>query len=312
MAPAKVIVGTFQLPDLSLEKQKEIFEVLKKHGIKRLDTARIYPGAEKLLGEHKAGDSFIITTKAPGFAAKALSKESVLAGAKQSLEELGVDSVETYLLHAPDTETPIEETLEAIQELYKAGKFKHFGLSNFKPEDVEKIHAITTEKGYIVPTVFQGNYSAFARHAEDSLVPTLRKLGISLDAYSPIAGGLLVKSAKEVTDGVGRFDPTTFIGTMYGKLYNKPTILEGLQEWEDISKSSGISKLGLAYRWVVYNSVLDGSKGDSVVIGAKSPEQLDQTLKIIEEGPLPADVASSIDKLWAKVKAEAPLDNYHY
>ena len=107
------------------------------------------------------------------------------------------------------------------------GFFKRFGLSNFKAEDVQKVYDICKEKSYPLPEVYQGNYSAVARKQEEVLFPTLRKLGISFYAYSPIAGGFLVKTKQQVLDGAGRFDTSTPIGQMYGgmvrKYYTPPT-----------------------------------------------------------------------------------------
>ena len=88
-------------------------------------------------------------------------------------------------------------------------------MSNYKVEDVQKVYDICKEKGYPLPEVYQGNYSAVARKQEEVLFPTLRKLGISFYAYSPIAGGFLVKTKQQVLDGAGRFDTSTPIGQMY-------------------------------------------------------------------------------------------------
>ena len=92
-------------------------------------------------------------------------------------------------LAAPDHKTPIEETLEAINEVHKQGHFKRFGLSNYQAEDVERIYKHCKEHNYVLPTVYQGNYSPVARKQEQLLFPTLRKYNIAFYAYSPLAGG---------------------------------------------------------------------------------------------------------------------------
>jgi aflatoxin B1 aldehyde reductase len=187
----------------------------------------------------------------------------------------------------------LKETLEAITELYNAGKFKRFGVSNFKAEDVQKIYDIQSAKKAVLPTVFQGNYNAVSRHIETSLFPVLRKLGITFYAYSPIAGGFLVKDADQVRakSASGRFgsdaryvsstssfletlkatdDPPSFIselldstadcsdsaGEMYKVMYAKETLLDALDEWGHIAKAAGVSKAALAYRWIAYHSAL--------------------------------------------------------
>ncbi|KAI9815236.1 MAG: hypothetical protein M1827_002716 [Pycnora praestabilis] len=321
--PIKILFGTAAIASYSVERQKEFLQVLERNNVKDLDTAYLYEfcrtfqqDSEKTLGERKAHEKFIIHTKAPAFipgssVSGTLGKDSVLNGAKRSLAHLGAESVETYFLHSPDETTPIEDTYEAIQELYNAGMFKHFGLSNFKPEDVEKIHKYASSKGYVVPTIYQGNYNPVARHYDTILFPILRKLKIAFYAYSPLAGGFLVKSADVITNGIGaRWDKESFIGQLYQKLYNKPALLQGLKEWQAIADETGIPNAALAYRWVAYNSPLIPEQGDGLILGASSPAQLDQALKFINEGPLDASVVKKIDQVWETVKHQAPVDNF--
>ena len=86
-------------------------------------------------------------------------------------------------MHAPDRTTPFEETCEAMNEAYTAGKFEKFGLSNFSPEEVETVVDICTKNGWVKPSVYQGHYNAVARLSEDKLLPTLRKHGLAYYAY---------------------------------------------------------------------------------------------------------------------------------
>ncbi len=131
-------------------------------------------------------------------------------------------------------------------------------------------------------------------------------------AYSPLAGGFLVKSADTIRNGgKGRWDPTSYAGQLYQKLYNKESLVGALSEWEAIATDFGVSKAALAYRWVAYSSALSGSYGDGMIIGATKPEQLEQTLESIKAGPLPDAAVKRIDRVWETVKDEAPVDNYH-
>lgn len=158
---------------------------------------------------------------------------------------------------------------------------------------------------------FAGNYSAVARRQETELFPTLRKLGMSFYAYSPIAGGFLTKTKQDILDGKGRFDQNTPIGQMYGGMYSKPSLLEALSQWESIAKDEGIPRAELAYRWVVNNSPLKRELGDKVIFGASSLEQLDETVKSCAKGPLSQNAAKRIDDIWKSIEHEAPLDNYY-
>lgn len=96
---------------------------------------------------------------------------------------------------------------------------------------------------------------------------------------------------------------------MYHSLYSKPRMIAALEKWEEVAEMEGISRASLAYRWVA--EALDGGKGDALVIGASSVEQLEQTLDALEEGPLSNEALEMIDGIWELVKADAPFDNYH-
>ena len=196
--------------------------------------------------------------------------------------------------------------------MYQAGKFKRFGLSNYLADEIEEVVRICRQNNHVLPSVYQGNYSAVARRTEAEIMPTLRKHNISFYAYSPIAGGFLTKDvAKFIAGGEGRWDPKSMIGGMYHTLYNKPAMLEGLKLWEKISKDSGIPKAELAYRWVAYNSALKAELGDGVIFGSRNAEQLKQTIAALKKGPLTAEVAGQIDEVWKIVETDAPLDNFN-
>jgi aflatoxin B1 aldehyde reductase len=201
--------------------------------------------------------------------------------------------------------------MAAANELYKQGAFKRLGVSNFTAEQVEEVYNIAKENGYPLPTVYQGNYSAVARVSESLLFPTLRKLGISFYAYSPIAGGFLAKTREQVEDGHGRFDQSTMLGQLYGSLYKRSSLLDALDLWNKISDDSGVSKAELAYRWVAFHSVLSSDNGDGIIFGAHKLNQLTQTIGYLRAGPLPAEIVKRIEGLWDGIKHEAPKDNFH-
>lgn len=122
--------------------------------------------------------------------------------------------VDIFYIHAPDSSVPISETLAGINEVYKAGSFARFGLSNYQAKDVEAVYNHCKENGYPLPAVYQGNYSPVARKQDTLLFPTLRKLGMAFYAYSPLAGGFLTKTKAQIEEGVGRFAPD-MLGGMY-------------------------------------------------------------------------------------------------
>lgn len=171
---------------------------------------------------------------------------------------------------------------------------------------------IAKKNNWVVPSVYQGNYSAVARRTETEIIPTLRKHNIAFYAYSPIAGGFLTKTPEELlAGGKGRWNPGHFLGKLSNALYNKPGMLKGLEMWGEIAKDMGVTKAELAYRWIAYNSILRGELGDGIIIGAKNMEQLKETLAGLKNGPLSEEVAGKIDEMWKLVEEESPLDNYN-
>jgi aflatoxin B1 aldehyde reductase len=308
--PIKLIFGAHAVHDNSPDQRAEYLSILARHNIPDLDTARVYSSSEAALGAlHPALANFTLHTKA---IPASLSRDAIEAAMAESLRELRRESVDTYFLHAPDTRTEIGETLSAINGLHRSRKFRHFGLSNYAPSDVEAIHALAKKNGYVLPTVYEGNYNALARHAETDLLPLLRKLKLSFWAYSPLAGGFFAKDPDELEKGTssGRFDAHSFGGKMYNSLYTRPSLVAALREWGRIADDAGISTTELALRWVAFHSGLDAARGDAVIVGASRPAQLEESLEMVERGPLSRETAERAGKVWEGAKDEAPVDNW--
>lgn len=179
------------------------------------------------------------------------------------------------------------------------GKFSRFGLSNILLEDVAKIYNYAKSTGGVVPSVYQGNYNAFARTIETNLFPMLRKLNMAFYAYSSLAGGLFAKHPGQIEgkSDTGRFDLSTHLGDMYNALYNRSVMIGALKRWREIASSAGESSVMLAYRWIVFHSALDPHLGDAVILGASRALQLEQTLKELEVGQLPSEIVREIKEL---------------
>jgi aflatoxin B1 aldehyde reductase len=199
--------------------------------------------------------------------------------------------------------------MEAIQKLYVQGSFQRFGISNFTREQVLSIYNITKSKGYVLPSVYQCSYSIAARHHETDLFPTLRELGFSIQAYSPMAAGFLAKTPEYIEQGQGNWDPNTPVGKFQRDLFYKPSYMKMLGEFGALSEKSGISRVGLAYRWVRHHSILKKQKGDEMIIGAATSDQLANTMEELEGGPLEPWIAQRIEELWEMIKNEALVDN---
>ncbi|KAH8648855.1 NADP-dependent oxidoreductase domain-containing protein [Ilyonectria robusta] len=291
------------------EKVDKIVAILKKHNVKNLDTAFAYGQglSEQSLGKRNLAAQFAIDTKAdtaiiPG------SGRSIAAFTKKSLEGLQTEKVRVYLLHGPDESTPFSEQIEILQKLYKEGIFEKLGISNFTKDQVLDIYNAAKSKDYVLPTVYQSSYSLIVRRNEAELFPTLRELGFSLQAYSPMGNGFLAKTPEYIEQGRGSWDPNTPYGQIQRDLFYKPSYLKLLKEFGQLSEDSGVSRVGLAYRWVRFHSVLDGNLGDEMIIGGATTEQVEESLVELEKGPLEPWVVKRIDELWEIVKDHAPVD----
>jgi aflatoxin B1 aldehyde reductase len=171
---------------------KNILKLLKREGVTRIDTAHLYGDSEELLGKVEAGENFIINSKMKGgFEPGSAKRREVIDGVDLSLKRLKIGKLGIFDIHTPDHDVSIEKTLEAANDLFRAGKFERFSLSNYNPKDVEVVYDHCKAKGYMLPTAYQGNYSAAARALESDLFPVLRRLSISFYAYSPMAGASL-------------------------------------------------------------------------------------------------------------------------
>lgn len=172
----------------SPEEVTAFLEAYHKRGGRQVDTARLYsphaPGSsEHRLGIAEAGKTFAIDTKVFSLAPGSHTKEKIEENLKESLSELKIPQINIEYLHSPDRTTPFEETLEAVDKAYKQGKFKQFGLSNYTAEEVEKILQICEEKGWVKPTVYQGQYNPIVRSGEKELLPLLRKHNMAFYAW---------------------------------------------------------------------------------------------------------------------------------
>ena len=229
-AMPRIVFGTASVGNVDAYKTATelgpVIDILKKHNVNTIDTAELYGASEATIGTLPSStkDDLVIDTKwIGGWKPGSATKSNIIETGKSSLSKLGVDQVDIFYLHAHDPDTPLSETLAGVNEVYKAGTFKRFGLSNFLTKTVQEVYDICKSNDYVLPTVYQVNYSPVTRIPEDQLFPLLRELGIAIYAYSPIAGGLLAKSRAQVEAGEGRFNAESR-AKMYNEMYNRPSV----------------------------------------------------------------------------------------
>lgn len=205
-------------------------------------------------------------------------------------------------LHRPDRTVPFDETLKAIDELHKSGKFKKFGLSNFAAYEVAEVVMICKQRGWICPTVYQGRYNFLLRNVEPDIFNVCRRYGLDFVAYNPIAGGLLsdqVKNKDHVPDS-GRYSNTCpAIGSAYRSRYLRDDIFESIAIVRRALERHNLNMIDVALRWLVHHSDLRIDDGnDGIILGVSSVRQLDQNVCSLESGPLPEDVVAALEQAW--------------
>jgi aryl-alcohol dehydrogenase-like predicted oxidoreductase len=243
-------------------------------GINFIDTANVYGrgAAESMLGELLAGrprDSYVLATKLyfPMTATdRGLSRAQVLKQIDASLRRLRTDHVDLYQCHRYDSETPIEETMQALSEVVRTGKARHVGFSEWSPAQIEGALAVP---GAVPFVSSQPQYSLLWRAPEDGVIPLCAAKGISQIVWSPLAQGVL--TGKYASGGAppagSRATSDTMGHSMQGWL--APSVLDAVQTLKPLAAEAGCTLAQLALAWVLREPNVAAA-----IVGASRPEQL--------------------------------------
>ncbi|PYI06851.1 aflatoxin B1-aldehyde reductase GliO-like protein [Aspergillus sclerotiicarbonarius CBS 121057] len=296
----------------SLDDFNTCLDHFQKQGFNEIDTARIYVGGEQEAFTAQANwkeRGLTLATKwypqTPGGHKPNVLRENL----ELSLNQLGTETVDIFYLHAPDRSVPFAETLEAVNELHKEGKFVELGLSNYTAFEVAEIVTMCNERGWVRPTIYQAMYNAITRSIETELVHACKRYGIDIVIYNPLAGGLL--SGKYKTQEVpaeGRYSDKSRSGELYRKRYFKDATFDALRIIEPVVEKHGLTLPETAFRWIRHHSALNikDNGRDGIIVGVSSLAQLENNLKDIQKGPLPEEVVEALDKAWLVTKPSAP------
>jgi len=303
----KTILGTMTFSDqVDQPTAAQMINSFSQTGNVEIDTAFVYNKGEteQLLGVlNDAGNlnQLLIAGKANPWVEDGLSAASVKHQLNTSLARLNTDSIELFYLHAPDLNTPIIETLQAVSQLHSEGKFKRFGLSNYAAWQVAEIAEICNREGWPQPVVYQGMYNALTRDVERELLACLQNYNMAFYVYNPLAGGMLSgkhQSIDSMPDD-GRF--ATFNG--YKDRYWKPSYFNVINEVTAICRSNNIEPAEAAVRWLVHHSAIATPWAEhGIIVGASSFKHLEQNLAAIEGAPLPVTVVDAFDEAWETVR----------
>jgi aryl-alcohol dehydrogenase (NADP+) len=277
-------------------------------GIDFLDSSDAYPlggdlptrgVTEEILGRWLRGkrDRFIVATKcfaptgpAPFDAGN--SRKHILDAVDASLRRLRTDYIDLYQLHGYDRETPIDETLGALDDLVHQGKVRYIGCSNFLTYQLVRAVGRTETLRLARLDCVQPRYNLLFRQVEREMLPYCSEEGIGVIPYNPIAGGLLSgkHSRADPPPESSRFTLGN-AGRMYQERYWHDHEFDTVEALRELAKEAGVNLVTLSVAWVMANQAVTAP-----IIGASSPGQLDHSLAAAEY-PIDADLKSKLDEL---------------
>ena len=309
MNNVKLILGTMTFGESVFNPDVEQFiQTFLEAGYDELDTAYVYNegNCERLLGEVLPGLNrpFQIATKVNPRISGKLDADAAYKQVNESLARMKLDRVDTVFLHFPDPATPVESVLSAMADLHDQGKYKELGLSNFPAWMVADVWHICDRHGWVRPTVFEGVYNPLTRRAESELNDCLNHFGIRFYAFNPMCGGLLTgrygKFEEAPTDGRFTHRPN------YQGRYWKKSFFDAVDVIKTAAEKHGITNIEATYRWLAFHSMLNGDRGDAILIGASKLSHLKQNMETVKAGPLLDDVVAAFETAWQITKGESP------
>ena len=265
--------------EIDAEKSFSIIDYAMDRSINLIDTAEVYSagGSEKVLGQWLSRSSnrqkVVLGTKI----VPPLGRERIMQVAEDSLRRLQTDVIDLYQLHAFDADTPLEETMDALNSLVKQGKVRYLGCSNFDAWQICKALWIADVNDLAPMVSVQPNYSLAIRDIEAELLPFCADQNIGVTSYSPLGAGFLTgKYTKTWTAPKGtRFD----VMPDHWDIYENDTSMRRMEGLRDIAAETGISMIQLALAWAI------GQPGiTSVLIGCRTLSHVDQAFQAEEMG----------------------------
>jgi 1-deoxyxylulose-5-phosphate synthase len=249
-------------------------------GINSFDTADIYSNgqSEQILGAALSAfgvrrDDVVVATKVfqpmgPGPNQRGLSRKHVLSSIDDSLKRLGMDYVDLYQIHRFDLETPVEETLETLTGLIRAGKVRYIGASTMAAYQMARFLFEADRRGLSRFVSMQNNYSLLYREEEREMIPLCREEGIGLIPYSPIGGGLLAGSRRSNT--------VRSHSAMARQRFNRPADEAVIDAVAGVAAARGVGPARIAIAWLLAQPGVTAP-----IIGATRLEHLDDPVQAL-------------------------------
>ncbi len=283
---------------LDEEASLPFFKDALEKGINFFDTADMYSVGEservtgKALKQYARRDEVVIATKVynpmgEGPNDRGLSRKHILDAIDASLKRLGVDHVDLYQIHRFDPETPVEETLEALDDVVRAGKARYIGASSMYAWQFMKMLAVSRARGWTAFVSMQPQYNLVYREEEREMLGLCRDQGVGVIPWSPLARGFLAGGRAKAGEGdTERARSDEFAPRLY---YREPdfAVVEAV---EAIAKARGVSNMQVALAWVLKNPAITAP-----IIGTSKAHHLDDAIAALSL-TLTADEVKALEK----------------
>jgi aryl-alcohol dehydrogenase-like predicted oxidoreductase len=298
---SEICLGTMTLGNQVPEKESiEIIKSALDSGINFLDTADGYAEgkSEEIIGKAVKGDrdSVVIATKVgaqlPPDPGVDLSRKYILKRVEDSLRRLQTDYIDLYYCHFPDYDTPLDETLRAMDDLVHQGKVRYIGCSNFKAWMLCKALWVSDCHNLVRFACIEPPYNLLTRDIEYELLPLCESEGIGVCVFNPLAGEMLTgrhefgKPPEE-----GRFT-LEGMGKMYMDRYWNEKNFEAVERFRKLAEKNGLTLAQFAMAWILNNKVIT-----SILSGVTTVEQLNENLKVTEAVMTEEDL-KICDEVW--------------
>lgn len=263
--------------EIDRETSLSIMDHAFENGITLFDTAEAYAQgtSETLVGEwirsRQVRDRVVLATKVTG----TLTRQRVLASAEASLQRLQTDCIDLFQTHIWDSKTPLQETLEALTDLVRQGKVRHIGCSNYSASQLQHAVQLADQMQLARMATVQPPYNLVQRDIENDLLPLCAEHDLGVITYSPLAAGFLTgkyRPGQAVPTGT-RFD----VIPGHQPIYFTEHGYQVLERMDLVARQTGVSHVQQALSWVLSRPGIT-----SVLIGARTPDHVDQALRVFQ------------------------------
>jgi aryl-alcohol dehydrogenase-like predicted oxidoreductase len=274
---------------LNEDAARPFFRMALDRGINFFDTADMYSlgVSEEVTGRALRAmariDEIVISTKVfwpmgegPNLAG--LSRKHITQACEASLRRLGVETIDLYQIHRFDPDTPIDETLRALDDLVRAGKVRYIGASSGYAWQMMKALSVSERNGWARFVAMQNHYNLLYREEEREMIPLCLEEGIAVNPWSPLARGLLARAEiQQPRPGVASASSRAATDTISPKLYDTPEDADVVAALRRVSQARGVPPAEVALAWLFSRPAVVAP-----IVGATKPEHLDAAVRALD------------------------------